>query len=67
MVLGGVSLAGGRGGVLGPILAVMILSQIKTDLTFLNVNSNLATVAQGVILIVVVMLGSIAQLRRTRA
>ena len=67
VVLGGVSLAGGRGGVLGPILAVMILSQIKTDLTFLNVNSNLATVAQGVILIVVVMLGSIAQLRRTRA
>jgi ribose/xylose/arabinose/galactoside ABC-type transport system permease subunit len=45
----------------------MILSQIKTDLTFLNLNSNLATVAQGVILIVVVMLGSIAQLRRTRA
>ena len=32
VVLGGVSLAlGGRGGVLGPILAVMILSQIKTE------------------------------------
>jgi ribose transport system permease protein len=67
VVLGGVSLAGGRGGVIGPILAVIVLSLIQTDLTFLRLNSNLATVTQGVILIVVVMLGSLAQLRRTRA
>lgn len=67
VVLGGVSLAGGRGGVLGPLLAVVILSLIQTDMTFLRLNSNLATVTQGVILIVVVMLGSLAQLRRRRA
>ena len=67
VVLGGVSLAGGRGGVLGPILAVMILAQLRTDISFLGVNSNLATVAQGAILIIVVMIGSLAQLRRTRA
>jgi len=66
IVLGGVSLAGGRGGVLGPIIAVMILAQIRTDMTFLSVNPNLATVAQGAILILVVMLGSLAQLRRSR-
>jgi ribose transport system permease protein len=67
VVLGGVSLAGGRGGVLGPILAVLILAQIRTDMTFLSLNPNLATVAQGAILILVVMIGSLAQLRRSRA
>lgn len=66
-VLGGVSLAGGRGGVVGPILAVVILSLIQTDMTFLRLNSNLATVVQGAILISVVMLGSLTQLRRARA
>jgi ribose transport system permease protein len=66
VVLGGVSLAGGRGGVVGPILAVIVLSLIQTDMTFLRLNSNLATVTQGVILIVVVMFGSLAQLRQRR-
>jgi len=67
VVLGGVSLAGGRGGVVGPIVAVMILSLIRTDMTFLKLNTNLATVAQGVILIAVVMIGTLIQLRRERA
>ena len=66
VVLGGVSLAGGRGGVFGPIVAVVILQLIRTDMTFLNVNTNLATVAQGVILIGVVMIGSLVQIRRAR-
>ena len=67
VVLGGVSLAGGRGGVFGPLVAVIILALIRTDMTFLNLNSNLATVTQGVILIVVVMFGSLAALQRRRA
>ena len=58
IVLGGVSLAGGRGGVFGAIVAVVILQLIKNDLTFLNFNSNLALVSQGVILIGVVAVGS---------
>jgi ribose transport system permease protein len=67
IVLGGVSLAGGRGGVFGPIIAVIILQLIRTDMTFLNVNTNLATVVNGAILIGVVMLGSLIQIRRERA
>jgi len=67
VVLGGVSLAGGRGGLVGPILAVVVLQLIRTDMTFLRVNSNYAVVAQGVILIGVVMLGSYYELRRARA
>jgi ribose transport system permease protein len=64
VVLGGVSLAGGVGGVFGPVVAVVILSLLRTDMTFLNVNTNLATVAQGLILVGVVMIGSLIQLRR---
>jgi ribose transport system permease protein len=67
VVLGGVSLAGGRGGVFGPLVAVLILQLIRTDMTFLNVNTNLAVVVQGMILIGVVMVGSLIQLRRDRA
>jgi len=66
VVLGGVSLAGGRGGVFGPLVAVLILQLIRTDMTFLNINTNLATVVQGFILIGVVMLGSFLTMRRTR-
>ena len=67
VVLGGVSLAGGRGGVVGPLIAVVILQLIRTDMTFLRFDPNLAVVAQGVILIGVVMVGSLVQLRRSRA
>lgn len=67
VVLGGVSLAGGRGSVFGPILAVIILQLIRTDMTFLDVDTNLATVLQGLILIGVVMIGSLVQIRAARA
>jgi len=67
VVLGGVGLAGGRGGVFGPIVGVVILQLIRTDMTFLNVNTNLATVVQGFILVGVVMFGSLIQMRRARA
>jgi ribose transport system permease protein len=66
VVLGGVSLAGGRGGVFGPVIAVVILQLIRTDMTFLNVDTNLATVVQGLILVGVVMVGSLIQMRRRR-
>jgi len=67
VVLGGVSLAGGRGGIVGPIVAVVILQLMRTDMTFLSINTDLATVAQGIILIGVVMIGTLVQIRRARA
>jgi ribose transport system permease protein len=67
IVLGGVSLAGGRGGVAGPIVAVAILQLVRTDLTLLGVNPQLSTAVQGAILIGVVLVGSLLTLRRTRA
>ena len=66
IVLGGVSLAGGRGGVLGPIIAVIVLALVRTDLTFLGVDPNLSTAIQGAILIGVVMFGSLVAMRKVR-
>jgi ribose transport system permease protein len=66
IVLGGVSLAGGRGGVAGPIVAVAILQLVRSDLTFLGVNPNFSTVVQGVILIGVVLVGSLVAMRKVR-
>ena len=67
IVLGGVSLAGGRGGVVGPIIAVFILALVQTDMTLVSIPPNLATVLQGVILIGVVMFGSAVAMRKSRA
>jgi len=67
VVLGGVSLAGGRGGIVGPIVAVAILALIRTDLILLSVDANLTTVIQGVIMVGVVMVGAYLTLRRKRA
>jgi ribose transport system permease protein len=66
IVLGGVSLAGGRGGVLGPIIAVIVLALVRTDLFFAGVDPNWSTAIQGAILIGVVMFGSLVAMRRVR-
>ena len=67
IVLGGVSLAGGRGGVLGPVIAVIVLALVRTDLFFAGVDPNWSTAIQGAILIGVVMFGSLVAMRRVRA
>ena len=64
VVLGGVSLAGGRGGVFGPIIAVIVLQIIQTDTTFIGLDPNYALVVQGVILVGVLILGSYLETRR---
>ena len=67
IVLGGVSLAGGQGGLVGPVVAVFVLSLIRADLTFLGVDPNFSTVIQGLIMVGVVMLGAYVTLRRRAA
>lgn len=64
VVLGGVSLAGGRGGVFGPIVAVIVLQLIQNDTTFLGIDPNYALVVQGIILVGVLILGSALESRR---
>jgi ribose transport system permease protein len=59
IVLGGVNLAGGRGGVLGPILAAYLLTLIRADLVFLGVDPNFSTMIQGGIMVLVVMVAGL--------
>jgi ribose transport system permease protein len=66
-VLGGVTLAGGKGGLLGPIVAVFILRLVRSDLTLLAVDPNAATIIEGTIMVGVVMLGAFIAMRGNRA
>ena len=67
VVLGGVALTGGIGGILGPIIAVLILRLVRLDLTLLQVDPNVTTIIEGTIMAVVVMIGGLLAIRRKRA
>jgi len=64
VVLGGVVLGGGRGGILGPILAVFVLRLVRMDLTLMAVDPNVTTIVEGVIMVSVVMAGAVLMMRR---
>jgi ribose transport system permease protein len=66
VVLGGVVLGGGRGGLLGPIIAVFILRLIRLMLTLMAVDPNVTTIVEGTIMVAVVMLGGFLTLRGQR-
>ncbi|MBU0583608.1 MAG: ABC transporter permease [Alphaproteobacteria bacterium] len=63
VVLGGVVLGGGRGGLVGPIVAVFLLRLVRTDLTLLAIDPNVAAIVEGTIMVVVVMLGAFLAMR----
>jgi ribose transport system permease protein len=63
VVLGGVTLGGGKGGLIGPIVAVFILRLVRSDLTLLAVDPNVATIIEGTIMVIVVMLGAFIAMR----
>lgn len=66
VVLGGVVLGGGRGGLLGPILAVIILRLVRMDLTLMSVDPNVTTIVEGTIMVVVVMFGGLLAVKGQR-
>jgi ribose transport system permease protein len=66
VVLGGVVLGGGRGGIVGPILAVFVLRLVRLDLTLLSVDPNVAAIIEGSIMVAVVMLGAVLATRGRR-
>src|SRR5206468_8327309 len=65
-VIGGVSLAGGRGGLVGPVIAAYVLTLIPADLIFLNIDPNFGQVIQGTLIVLVVMLGGLLTVLRSR-
>jgi ribose transport system permease protein len=64
VVIGGVSLAGGKGGLLGPIIAAFILSAAVTVLVFAGVDANYGQVIQGALIVLMVMFGGLLLRRR---
>ena len=52
VVVGGTSLAGGKGGVVNTIVGVLIMTVLDNGLVMLNVNPNIRTGVQGVIILV---------------
>jgi len=63
VVLGGVALTGGKGGLLGPVIAVFVLRLVRSDLTFLAVDPNVTTIVEGTIMVIVVMFGALLAMR----
>jgi ribose transport system permease protein len=66
VVLGGVSLVGGVGGLIGPLAAAAVLTLVKTILILRGEDPNYAQVYQGAIIIAVVMLGGLVARRSAR-
>jgi ribose transport system permease protein len=64
IVLGGVSLAGGRGGLLGPLAAAFVLEVISGILAAIGVDANWTLVIQGGIVILIVMAAGFLSVRR---
>ncbi len=66
VVVGGVSLAGGRGGMVGPVTAAFVLTLIPTDLIFLDIDPNFGQVIQGTLIVAIVMIGGFVDMARMR-
>jgi ribose transport system permease protein len=56
IVIGGVSLLGGRGGMVGPVIAAILLTLAQMVLVFLGIDPNYGQVIQGTLIVLVVMI-----------
>jgi len=59
IVIGGVSLQGGRGGMVGPVIAALLLTLAPMDLIFLGIDPNYGQVIQGSLIVLVVMIAGL--------
>ena len=63
-VIGGASLTGGKGTVLGAVLGITLLQLVTSSMTLLNINPYWQTFIIGVILLTSISLDSLTQMRR---
>ena len=66
VVIGGTSLAGGKGTVIGSIIGACILKLIGDLLVFLDISSHWVTLFQGLLLIIIIATVSITEIIRRR-
>jgi ribose transport system permease protein len=64
IVIGGTSLAGGRGSVIGTLIGVLLIGVINNGLTLLGVNPFYTQFIQGVVIFAAVLLDALSQRRR---
>jgi ribose/xylose/arabinose/galactoside ABC-type transport system permease subunit len=65
-VIGGTSLSGGRGSILGTVLAAILVSEIDTGLDLMNVQSFHQYLVKGAILVAAVVMDKVYQARSSR-
>jgi len=65
-VLGGTSLAGGKGNILGALLGALFVGILGNGMTLLGVNSNVQTIAKGVVLVIAVWIDTARNLRANK-
>jgi len=63
VLIGGTSLFGGRGTIMGTVLGVLFIGLLGNGMTLLNVNTYLQDVARGAIILLAVILGALQQRR----
>jgi ribose transport system permease protein len=67
-VLGGVALTGGKGGLIGPIAGAFVLVLVNSVLTLFGVNGSYGQIAQGAVIVAVVMVvGLLTKTRRRQS
>jgi ribose transport system permease protein len=66
IVLGGVSLAGGKGGLVGPVAAAFCLTLVPSIMVFQGIDPNYGQVIQGALIVIVVMLGGLLLIKERR-
>ena len=65
-VLGGVSLAGGKGGLTGPVAAAFCLTLVPAIMVFQGIDPNYSQVIQGALIVIVVMIAGLLLIRERR-
>lgn len=65
-VIGGASLTGGKGTVLGAVLGITLLQLVTSSLTLLNINPYWQTFITGMILLAAITLDSLSEMRKAR-
>ena len=66
VALGGVSLAGGRGGLLAAAIGAVDIFLLQSALTYFNVSTFVLQIAYGVILVLSISLNALPALARAR-
>ena len=65
MILGGISMAGGRGNVWGTLIGVGILSTLVNGMTLLEVNAYWQQIIQGLVLVSAVFIDAMRTSKRS--